>query len=164
MAADDASAMLDALLGNVFAHTPEGSPIAVTSVVRTDDVLLAIEDGGPGLPDLGVLERGRSHGSSSGLGLDIAPDLSRPSAPISAPIDLRSANHFQIETNPQASDQGVCAVRVEGLEPPQAFAHQDLNLARLPIPPHPRGTVIVTECQSRSAARAAANARSANAR
>lgn len=72
MAADDASAMVDALLGNVFAHTPEGAPIAVTSVIRSDDVLLAVEDGGPGLPDLGVLERGRSHGSSSGLGLDIA--------------------------------------------------------------------------------------------
>ena len=72
LAADDASAMLDALLGNVFAHTPEGAPISITSVVRSDDVLVAVEDGGPGLPDLGVLERGRSHGSSSGLGLDIA--------------------------------------------------------------------------------------------
>ena len=72
MATDDASAMIDELLGNVFAHTPEGSPVAVTSVIRTDDVLLAVEDGGPGLPDLGVLERGRSHASSSGLGLDIA--------------------------------------------------------------------------------------------
>ncbi len=72
MAEDDASAMLDALLGNVFAHTPEGAPISVTSLIRSDDVLLAVEDGGPGLPDLGVLERGRSHGSSSGLGLDIA--------------------------------------------------------------------------------------------
>jgi signal transduction histidine kinase len=72
MAADDASATVDALLGNVFAHTPEGSPISVTSIIRSDDVLVAIEDGGPGLPDLGVLERGRSHGSSSGLGLDIA--------------------------------------------------------------------------------------------
>lgn len=69
---EDASVMLDALLENVFAHTPEGSPIAITSLVRADDVLLAVEDGGPGLPDIGVLERGRSHGSSSGLGLDIA--------------------------------------------------------------------------------------------
>ena len=29
-------------------------------------------------------------------------------------------------------------VRAEGLEPPQAIAHQDLNLARLPFPPRPR--------------------------
>ena len=28
-------------------------------------------------------------------------------------------------------------VRTEGLEPPRAFAHQDLNLARLPFPPRP---------------------------
>jgi hypothetical protein len=31
-------------------------------------------------------------------------------------------------------------VRMRGLEPPRAFAHTDLNRARLPIPPHPRGT------------------------
>ncbi len=29
-------------------------------------------------------------------------------------------------------------VRTRGLEPPQAFAHKILNLARLPIPPRPR--------------------------
>ena len=68
----DASAMLDALLGNVFAHTPEGSPIGVTSLVRSEEIIVTIEDGGPGLPDVDVLERGKSHGASSGLGLDIA--------------------------------------------------------------------------------------------
>jgi hypothetical protein len=31
------------------------------------------------------------------------------------------------------------AMRMRGLEPPRAFAHTDLNRARLPIPPHPRG-------------------------
>jgi hypothetical protein len=30
------------------------------------------------------------------------------------------------------------AMRAEGLEPPRAEAHQDLNLARIPIPPRPR--------------------------
>ncbi len=34
------------------------------------------------------------------------------------------------------------AVRAEGLEPPQAFAHQDLNLARLPFPPRPRDLIL----------------------
>ena len=34
--------------------------------------------------------------------------------------------------------RGVTEVRAEGLEPPRAFAHQDLNLERLPIPPRPR--------------------------
>ena len=35
------------------------------------------------------------------------------------------------------------AMRMRGLEPPRAFAHTDLNRARLPIPPHPRGAEIV---------------------
>jgi hypothetical protein len=30
-------------------------------------------------------------------------------------------------------------MRAEGLEPPRAEAHQDLNLARIPIPPRPHG-------------------------
>jgi hypothetical protein len=32
---------------------------------------------------------------------------------------------------------------MRGLEPPRACAHTDLNRARLPIPPHPRGSRIV---------------------
>ena len=32
-------------------------------------------------------------------------------------------------------------MRAEGLEPPRACAHEDLNLARLPIPPRPRRSV-----------------------
>src|SRR3954468_4407581 len=31
------------------------------------------------------------------------------------------------------------AMRMRGLEPPRGFPHTDLNRARLPIPPHPRG-------------------------
>src|SRR5919198_4566628 len=34
-------------------------------------------------------------------------------------------------------------MRMRGLEPPRACAHTDLNRARLPIPPHPRGEGIV---------------------
>jgi len=68
---DEATVMLDALIGNVFAHTPEGAPLGLSLLVRDDDILIAVEDGGPGFPDAGVLERGRSEGSS-GLGLDIA--------------------------------------------------------------------------------------------
>lgn len=30
-------------------------------------------------------------------------------------------------------------MRVGGLEPPRACAHQILSLARIPIPPHPQG-------------------------
>ena len=35
------------------------------------------------------------------------------------------------------------AMRMRGLEPPRGFPHTDLNRARLPIPPHPRGGGIV---------------------
>jgi signal transduction histidine kinase len=74
VAAGDLAAAVDALLGNVFAHTPEGTGFRVA--VRecgdgTAEVLVA--DDGPGLRDpAGALERGRSGGGSTGLGLDIA--------------------------------------------------------------------------------------------
>ena len=35
-------------------------------------------------------------------------------------------------------------MRMRGLEPPRACAHTDLNRARLPIPPHPRGRSILS--------------------
>jgi hypothetical protein len=35
--------------------------------------------------------------------------------------------------------QGIRTMRMRGLEPPRTCIHTDLNRARLPIPPHPRG-------------------------
>jgi hypothetical protein len=34
------------------------------------------------------------------------------------------------------------SMRMRGLEPPRGFPHTDLNRARLPIPPHPRGGTV----------------------
>ena len=34
-------------------------------------------------------------------------------------------------------------MRMRGLEPPRPYGHTDLNRARLPIPPHPRGRTIL---------------------
>ena len=34
------------------------------------------------------------------------------------------------------------AMRMRGLEPPRGFPHTDLNRARLPIPPHPRPSIL----------------------
>ncbi|MGC4861093.1 HAMP domain-containing sensor histidine kinase [Micromonospora sp. DT41] len=69
--ADDLTAAVDALLGNVFAHTPDGTPFAVRLAVETGEVLLTIADEGPGMP-AGAVERGASSAGSTGLGLDIA--------------------------------------------------------------------------------------------
>jgi signal transduction histidine kinase len=70
---DDLDATLDALLGNVFAHTEPGVAfrVAVTPGERGRGGVLVIEDDGTGWPDRSVLERGESGGGSTGLGLDI---------------------------------------------------------------------------------------------
>jgi signal transduction histidine kinase len=70
--ADELEAALDALLGNVFAHTPEGTAFRVEVRALSDGgISLAVEDAGPGLsPDF--VERGVSGAGGTGLGLDIA--------------------------------------------------------------------------------------------
>jgi signal transduction histidine kinase len=74
VAAPDLAAAVDALLGNVFAHTPEGTGFRVAVRVCGDGTAeVVVADDGPGLPDpAAALARGRSGGGSTGLGLDIA--------------------------------------------------------------------------------------------
>ena len=70
----DLAAALDALIGNVFAHTQPGTGLAV-SVHRSNGpyVDVVVEDAGDGFPDdPSVADRGRSGTDSTGLGLDIA--------------------------------------------------------------------------------------------
>ena len=69
---DELEAALDALLGNVFAHTPEGTAFKLELRALSDGgISLAVEDAGPGLsPDF--VERGVSGAGGTGLGLDIA--------------------------------------------------------------------------------------------
>jgi signal transduction histidine kinase len=65
-------AALDALLGNVFEHTPDGTALAITLRSTGEGFAeLLIEDAGPGVAGTGV-ERGHSGAGSTGLGLDIA--------------------------------------------------------------------------------------------
>jgi signal transduction histidine kinase len=74
VATADLGAALDALLGNVFAHTPDGTGFQVAVRPRPGGgAEVVVADGGPGVtePDAAV-ERGRSDGGSTGLGLDIA--------------------------------------------------------------------------------------------
>jgi signal transduction histidine kinase len=73
LGAEELAAALDAVLGNVFAHTPDGTAIAVRLVAEpSGHARVTVEDGGPGLPDPALLARGASAGGSTGLGLDIA--------------------------------------------------------------------------------------------
>jgi signal transduction histidine kinase len=70
--AADLAAAVDALLGNVFAHTPEGTGLRVAVHPRAGGgAVVTVADEGPGMPP-GALERGRSGAGSTGLGLDIA--------------------------------------------------------------------------------------------
>ena len=70
------AAALDALLGNVFHHTPERTAFGVTLQAGRDRVGILVSDAGPGIPDPAAMsERGRSGGGSTGLGLDIVRRL-----------------------------------------------------------------------------------------
>jgi signal transduction histidine kinase len=67
---------VDALLGNVFRHTAEGTAFSVTLHEGKDTVGILIADAGPGIADPeAALERGSSGAGSTGLGLDIARRL-----------------------------------------------------------------------------------------
>ncbi|MEV5828375.1 HAMP domain-containing sensor histidine kinase [Spirillospora sp. NPDC052242] len=67
------AAAVDALLGNVFRHTAEGTAFAVTLHQGQGVTGILVADGGPGIADPdAALRRGSSGGGSTGLGLDIA--------------------------------------------------------------------------------------------
>ncbi len=83
-------AVVDVLLDNVFAHTPDGTSARVRLRRRPGgDVELVVEDAGPGLPDHDVVGRGRSTAGSTGLGLDIV----RRAA-------LASGGHLELDRSP----------------------------------------------------------------
>ncbi len=67
----DLAAVVDALVGNVFDHTPAGTAFSVA--VRADPVpTLVVSDEGPGFPPgMDPVARGTSGAGSTGLGLDI---------------------------------------------------------------------------------------------
>lgn len=68
----DLGALADVLLDNVFTHTPDGTPVAVSIELDGDLLRLTVADSGPGLPDgMDAAGRGASGGGSTGLGLAI---------------------------------------------------------------------------------------------
>ncbi|MDQ8707370.1 HAMP domain-containing sensor histidine kinase [Streptomyces sp. LHD-70] len=79
VARPDLTASLDALLGNVFRHTPEGTGFAVDVHSAEDAVIVLVSDAGPGILDPeAALARGSGKGDtvgSTGLGLDIVRQM-----------------------------------------------------------------------------------------
>jgi signal transduction histidine kinase len=67
----DLTAAIDALLGNVFAHTREGTGYRVEAAVG-DYAVLTVSDEGAGFSSDMATLRGQSTAGSTGLGLDIA--------------------------------------------------------------------------------------------
>ncbi|MET7637758.1 HAMP domain-containing sensor histidine kinase [Streptomyces sp. NPDC005438] len=73
----DLVAAMDAMLGNVFRHTPEGTAFSVDvhhTGVTSNSVIILVSDAGPGIADPDTaLRRGHGDGGpgSTGLGLDI---------------------------------------------------------------------------------------------
>ncbi len=70
--ASEVAAVIDALVGNVFAHTPPGTDFELEVRAENETAILSVDDAGPGFPDQAVIGRGESRAGSTGLGLDIA--------------------------------------------------------------------------------------------
>ncbi len=67
------AAALDAVLGNVFRYTPQGTAFEVGISRRDGWVAVRVDDAGTGIPDPErAMRRGESGEGSTGLGLDIA--------------------------------------------------------------------------------------------
>ncbi|MFH8886443.1 ATP-binding protein [Streptomyces californicus] len=74
----DMVAALDALLGNIFQHTPEGTAFSLDMHRSQDAVLILVSDAGPGIADPeAALTRGNDgeQDGSTGLGLDIVRQM-----------------------------------------------------------------------------------------
>ncbi|QPP08702.1 HAMP domain-containing histidine kinase [Streptomyces bathyalis] len=77
VARGELAAALDAMLGNVFRHTPEGTAFSVDvhhGGTASNSVIVLVSDAGPGIADPdAALRRGHGDGrpGSTGLGLDI---------------------------------------------------------------------------------------------
>ncbi len=73
VSADQLGAALDALMDNVFSHTPAGTPFALSVAITADGgVEVVVADAGPGVDAVELTRRGHSGAGSTGLGLDVA--------------------------------------------------------------------------------------------
>lgn len=80
LAAQDLADLVDNLVDNVFAHTPEGTPMRLALYAFDGSAELWVEDGGTGGPERVTPARGESGAGSTGLGLDIVRRLAAAAA------------------------------------------------------------------------------------
>ncbi|WP_446219737.1 HAMP domain-containing sensor histidine kinase [Micromonospora sp. IBHARD004] len=104
------AAALDAVIGNVFRYTPQGTAFEVAVSRRDGYVAIRIDDAGPGIanPDR-ALRRGASDQGSTGLGLDIAKRVALQASG-SVSIDrarLGGASVVMLLADPEATPRQV---------------------------------------------------------
>jgi signal transduction histidine kinase len=110
---EDLSACLDALIGNVFTHTPDGTSFRVSlDIMAGGGARMVVADEGPGLPDGSMLQRGASGGGSTGLGLDIVVRTA-----------TRSGGDVTVDRSPAGG--AAVAVRLGPVQPPTVRSHRD---------------------------------------
>jgi signal transduction histidine kinase len=104
------AAALDAVLGNVFRYTPQGTAFEVAVSRRDGYVAVRVDDAGPGIADPDrALRRGASDQGSTGLGLDIARRVAQQ-ANGSVSIDrarLGGASVVMLLADPEAAPRQV---------------------------------------------------------
>ncbi len=106
VAEPELGACLDALLGNVFAHTPQGTGFAIGLQPRPrGGAVLRVRDDGPGFAQQDPVRRGASGGGSTGLGLDIARQTAETSGG-SLSIRPGPGGHVVAELGPPSPDGG----------------------------------------------------------
>lgn len=100
----EVGALIDVLLENVFSHTPAGSGYTIGAhPTAGGGATLIVEDEGRGFRDPALVERGRSGGGSTGLGLDI---VAKTAAQSGGDLKIRNVRgggaHVEVRFGPPA--------------------------------------------------------------
>ncbi|QMU75354.1 HAMP domain-containing histidine kinase [Streptacidiphilus sp. PB12-B1b] len=116
--AADLGAALDALLGNIFRHTPEGTGFTVDVHARPEAVTILVSDAGPGIDDAdSALLRGHGHGGegSTGLGLDIVRRVAQSTGGgVAVGRSVLGGTEIQLVLHTAAAEPGPRAPRERG--------------------------------------------------